>query len=87
MQTSDFIHRSPVASPHKGPVTRKTFPFDDVIMIKTSHLHNGIPSLVGLYPVLERPNWIDLVDCESNRGFDQETLFTGAIDFHSLVWS
>ena len=26
------IHRSPVDSPHKGPVTRKTFPFDDVIM-------------------------------------------------------
>ena len=26
------IHRSPVNSPHKGPVTRKLFPFDDVIM-------------------------------------------------------
>ena len=26
------IHRSPVNPPHKGPVTRKTFPFDDVIM-------------------------------------------------------
>ena len=26
------IHRSPVSSPHKGPVTRKMFPFDDVIM-------------------------------------------------------
>ena len=26
------IHRSPVKSPHKGPVTRKMFPFDDVIM-------------------------------------------------------
>ena len=27
------IHRWPVDSPHKGPVTRKMFPFDDVIMI------------------------------------------------------
>ena len=27
------IHRRPVNSPHKGPVTRKMFPFDDVIMI------------------------------------------------------
>ena len=27
------IHRWPVNSPHKGPVTRKMFPFDDVIMI------------------------------------------------------
>ena len=26
------IHRRPVNSPHKGPVTRKIFPFDDVIM-------------------------------------------------------
>ena len=26
------IHRWPVNSPHKGPVTRKTFPFDGVIM-------------------------------------------------------
>ena len=26
------IHRGPVKSPHKGPVTRKMLPFDDVIM-------------------------------------------------------
>ena len=30
------IHRSPVNSPHKGPVTRKMFPFDDVIMLTCS---------------------------------------------------
>ena len=28
------IHRGPVNSPHKWPVTRKPFPFDDVIMSK-----------------------------------------------------
>ena len=28
------IHRGPVNSPHKWPVTRKMFPFDDVIMHK-----------------------------------------------------
>ena len=33
------IHRGPVNSPHKWPVTRKMFPFDDVIM------ENGVPSL------------------------------------------
>ena len=27
------IHRAPVNSPHKWPVTRKMFPFDDVIML------------------------------------------------------
>ena len=29
------IHQSPVNSLHEGPVTRKMFPFDDVIMIAT----------------------------------------------------
>ena len=29
------IHRGPVNSPHKWPVTRKMFPFDVVIMIRT----------------------------------------------------
>ena len=28
------IHRWPVNSPHKGPVTREIFPFDDVIMME-----------------------------------------------------
>ena len=27
------IHRGPVISPHRWPVTRKRFPFDDVIMV------------------------------------------------------
>ena len=30
------IQRWPVDSPHKGPVTRKRFLFDDVIMVKTN---------------------------------------------------
>ena len=30
------IHRGPVNSPHKWPVTRKMFPFDDVIMCRLS---------------------------------------------------
>ena len=32
------IHRSPVNSPHKWPVTRKMFPFDDVIMCNCQEL-------------------------------------------------
>ena len=37
------IHRSSVDSPHKGPVTRKMYPFDDVIVIleKKSPFDNG----------------------------------------------
>ena len=36
------IHRSPVNSPHKGPVTQKVFPFDDVIMIATTTKTNPL---------------------------------------------
>ena len=31
------IHRGPLNSPHKWPVTRKMFPFDDVIMCQWSN--------------------------------------------------
>ena len=33
------IHQWPVNSPHKGPVTQKMFPFDDVIMEISSLTH------------------------------------------------
>ena len=33
-----WIHRGPVNSPHKWPVTRKMFPFDDVIMDKSCYI-------------------------------------------------
>ena len=33
------IHRGPVNSPRKWPVTRKMFPFDDVIMPEGASLH------------------------------------------------
>ena len=36
------IHRSPADSHHKGPVTRKMFPFDDVIMsMRGTHRSGG----------------------------------------------
>ena len=38
------IHRRPVNSPHKWPVTRKMFPFDDVIMKSNSELIKGPPN-------------------------------------------
>ena len=36
------IHRGPVNSPHKWPVTQKMFPFDDVIMLSTSDISKYI---------------------------------------------
>ena len=42
------IHRSPVISPHKGPVMRKMLPFDDVIMLKRSvRLHSTITNFTS----------------------------------------
>ena len=37
------IHRGPVNPPHKWPVTRKMFPFDDVIMSHVQITHDYIP--------------------------------------------
>ena len=34
------IHRWPVNSPHKGPVTRKMFSFDDVITVNKDFSHS-----------------------------------------------
>ena len=42
------IHRGPVNSPHKWPVTRKMFPFDDVIMRITCRLGCDYSSLLSL---------------------------------------
>ena len=36
------IYRGPVNPPHKWPVTRKMFPFDDVIMVPTTYPHGVI---------------------------------------------
>ena len=48
------IHRWPVNYPHKGPVTRRMFPFDDVIMYRDSHYHHKTVVIVllreSLYP-------------------------------------
>ena len=44
------IHREPVNCPHKGPVTRKKFPFGDVIMI-TSFVLSGNEI---------RPTWVKI---------------------------
>ena len=44
------IHRWPVNYPHKGPVTRKMFPFDDVIMRCISCYTNYVSNV--LYSIL-----------------------------------
>ena len=49
------IHRWPVNSPHKGPVTRKMFPFDDVIMVnrvKRHYIPVMIPTKIVMIPFI-----------------------------------
>ena len=41
------IHRGPVNFPHKWPVTRKMFPFDDVIMEKFIKSMNNMTDTFG----------------------------------------
>ena len=41
------IHRWPMDSPHKGPVTGKMFPFDDVIMVKQIFLYFAFGHNIG----------------------------------------
>ena len=43
------IHRSPVNSPHKWPVTWKMFPFDDVIMCANGFWNLGVLKSLTLY--------------------------------------
>ena len=43
------IHRWPVNSPRKWPVTRKMFPFDDIIMKQLSISHLAIVAKDGLF--------------------------------------
>ena len=50
------IHRVPVNSPHIWPVTRKMFPFDDVIMISTyENTYSALSMSCGLFSELR--NW------------------------------
>ena len=52
------IHRGPVNSPHKWPVTRKMFPFDDVI-IRSKHqsIWIEIRSVKKMYMKMPSAKW------------------------------
>ena len=67
------IHRWPVNSPHKWPVTRKMFPFDDVIMSFQNHSGYRECSSTAL-TMVEKPDvravqWDCGAVCESIRDY------------------
>ena len=43
------IHRQPVNSPYKWPVTRKMFPFDDVIMMRPGEAYSNMERQSNIY--------------------------------------
>ena len=49
------IHRRPVNYPHKCPVTRKMFPFDDVIMCLIKHTESKIVLYILMVSNFKRP--------------------------------
>ena len=51
-----LIHRRPVNSPHKGQVTRKMDPFDDVIM-SGIHIHQGNSIVPGAITCVTQWQW------------------------------
>ena len=57
------IHRGPVNSPHNGPVTRKMFPFDDVIMNAKLWYFLSLPWLIGSWKILLK---FQIINFQSN---------------------
>ena len=51
------IHRGPVNSPHKWPVTRKMFPFDDVIMIEMKQYNLKKCKINGMFQSIYEVRW------------------------------
>ena len=52
------IHRGPVISPHQWPVTRKMFPFDDVIMTELADIHQPTELMLELN-IFPPATWIN----------------------------
>ena len=54
------IHRWPVNSPHRLPVTRKMFPFDGVIMVEHPYYHAHSLHFIVVYCGLVLPDFANL---------------------------
>ena len=60
-----WIHRRPVNSPHKCPVTRKMFPFDDVIMKECKMNRTSVLKLFYILNCLGNKKYI-YISCHSS---------------------
>ena len=75
------IHRGPVNSPHKWPVTRKMFPFDDVIM-SSSQFDSSRPSDADVRQYTSSP----VVQIMACRLFGAKPLFESMLPSCLFTW-
>ena len=77
------IHRGPVNSPHKWPVTRKMFPFDDVIIFDLTLILQGHftgTRTIIRFPVPVKQHWNPLAHMHP-LGYDNKTTLK-----HTTKW-
>ena len=89
------IHQWPVNSPHRWPVTRKRFPFDDVIMIFHNAIHQWVQiSNFLIYFRVITQHWVDdlvsseiiLKDIDKSSATKKQSIQTVCIHlFHDLT--
>ena len=60
------IHPWPMNSSHKGPVTRKMFPFDDVIMVFQEETNWGVAVILQTYTVWNISLWLWIYSSKIN---------------------
>ena len=76
------IHPGPVNSPHKWPVTRKMFPFDDVIMVFlfVEPMYLG-PNRALNKSTWQHSNWNDAYAQRANDGNAAADFYSGSCAF------
>ena len=89
------IHRGPVNSPHKWPVTRKMFPFDDVIMCASRPNAHGVwhsCCLETFYSnrasdnILEFPSpWIPITPCHQTHSYAHNRQLGSFLDSYDHI--
>ena len=77
------IHRWPVNSPHKGPVTRKMFPFDDVIM--RDHSGHGLGQWENVFHDNAFSHWRSPCPEWSLMLFKHSNIRKRSISFRNMV--
>ena len=88
------IHRWPVNSPHKGPVTRKLFPFDDVIMlfhpVLATHMSDIYKDIIGSsddLSVVRGLSWIMMTLSNALLALYERDIHRSPVEIWCFLWS